>query len=108
MMHGLEQQKAAVQSRLLAAVSATIRTWPKQGKNPLQTGLARRRASPLDKYVYNETRYTMLAQSNPEAAKRLLAHGAGGRERALAVCTSTGRPCRATGKRTSNCSGGEQ
>jgi pyruvate-ferredoxin/flavodoxin oxidoreductase len=29
-------------------------------------------ALPLEKYVYNETRYTMLIHSNPEAAKRLL------------------------------------
>jgi pyruvate-ferredoxin/flavodoxin oxidoreductase len=28
---------------------------------------------PLEKYIYNETRYTMLAHSNPEAARRLLA-----------------------------------
>ena len=27
---------------------------------------------PLEKYIYNETRYTMLVQSNPEAAKHLL------------------------------------
>ena len=27
---------------------------------------------PLEKYIYNETRYTMLTQSKPEAAKRLL------------------------------------
>jgi len=27
---------------------------------------------PLEKYIYNETRYTMLAHSDPEAAKRLL------------------------------------
>ncbi|MEN6607677.1 MAG: hypothetical protein ABFD60_10570, partial [Bryobacteraceae bacterium] len=27
---------------------------------------------PLDKYIYNETRYTMLVRSNPEAAKELL------------------------------------
>jgi len=27
---------------------------------------------PLEKYIYNETRYTMLAHSDPEAAKHLL------------------------------------
>jgi len=27
---------------------------------------------PLEKYLYNETRYTMLKHSNPEEAKRLL------------------------------------
>jgi len=28
---------------------------------------------PLEQYIYNETRYTMLRQSNPEEAKILLA-----------------------------------
>jgi pyruvate-ferredoxin/flavodoxin oxidoreductase len=27
----------------------------------------------LDKYIYNETRYTMLVHSQPEAARQLLA-----------------------------------
>ncbi len=27
---------------------------------------------PLEKYIYNETRYTMLTHSDPEAAKHLL------------------------------------
>ena len=27
---------------------------------------------PLEDYLYNETRYTMLRQSNPEEAKKLL------------------------------------
>jgi pyruvate-ferredoxin/flavodoxin oxidoreductase len=27
---------------------------------------------PLEKYIYNETRYTMLTHSQPEEAKRLL------------------------------------
>ena len=27
---------------------------------------------PLEKYIYNETRYTMLTHSDPEAAKQLL------------------------------------
>ncbi len=67
---GLEQQKAAVQSGY----------WPmfrynpdltKEGKNPLQLD-SRAPALPLEKYVYNETRYTMLKLSDPEAAKELL------------------------------------
>jgi pyruvate-ferredoxin/flavodoxin oxidoreductase len=28
---------------------------------------------PLEKYIYNETRYTMLVNSSPEEAKKLLA-----------------------------------
>ena len=70
LVHGLDQQKAAVQSGY----------WPlyrynpalaQQGKNPLQLD-SRAPALPLEKYIYNETRYTMLAHSNPEAAKQLL------------------------------------
>ncbi len=70
LIHGLDQQKAAVQSGY----------WPlyrynpdlaKQGKNPLTLD-SKAPALPLEKYIYNETRYTMLVQSNPEAAKQLL------------------------------------
>jgi pyruvate-ferredoxin/flavodoxin oxidoreductase len=71
LIHGLEQQKAAVQSGY----------WPlyrynpelaKQGKNPLILD-SKAPALPLEKYIYNETRYTMLVRSNPEAARHLLA-----------------------------------
>jgi pyruvate-ferredoxin/flavodoxin oxidoreductase len=67
---GMEQQKAAVQSGY----------WPlyrynpdltKLGKNPFQLD-SRPPSLPLEKYIYNETRYTMLARSDPEAAKQLL------------------------------------
>jgi pyruvate-ferredoxin/flavodoxin oxidoreductase len=68
--HGMDQQKAAVASghwpllrydpRLTAA-----------GKNPLQLD-SRAPSVPLKSYAYNETRYTMLAHSDPEAARRLL------------------------------------
>ncbi|MBZ5515841.1 MAG: pyruvate:ferredoxin (flavodoxin) oxidoreductase [Acidobacteriia bacterium] len=70
LVHGLDQQKAAVQSaywplfRFNPALAA-------QGKNPLQLD-SRPPSLPLEKYVYNETRYTMLTRSDPEAAKRLL------------------------------------
>ncbi|MBZ5528694.1 MAG: pyruvate:ferredoxin (flavodoxin) oxidoreductase [Acidobacteriia bacterium] len=70
LLYGLEQQKAAVQS----AYWPLFRFNPKlvkQGKNPLQLD-SRAPSLPLEKYVYNETRYTMLARSDPEAAKRLL------------------------------------
>jgi pyruvate-ferredoxin/flavodoxin oxidoreductase len=70
LLYGLEQQKAAVQS----AYWPLFRFNPelvKQGKNPLQLD-SRAPALPLEKYVYNETRYTMLVHSDPEAAKRLL------------------------------------
>jgi pyruvate-ferredoxin/flavodoxin oxidoreductase len=71
LVHGLDQQKAAVQSGY----------WPlyrynpdlvKQGKNPLVLD-SKAPSLPLDKYIYNETRYTMLVRSNPESAKHLLA-----------------------------------
>lgn len=67
---GLEQQKLAVQAG----------HWPlfrynpallKEGKNPLQLD-SKAPSIPLEKYAYNETRYTMLIQSNEEAAERLL------------------------------------
>jgi pyruvate-ferredoxin/flavodoxin oxidoreductase len=70
LVHGLDQQKAAVQSG----------HWPmlrfnpqlaKEVKNPLQLD-SRPPVLALDKYIYNETRYTMLAHSNPEAARLLL------------------------------------
>jgi pyruvate-ferredoxin/flavodoxin oxidoreductase len=70
MVHGLEQQKLAVQSGY----------WPMfrynpdlvaQGKNPFQLD-SKAPALPLDKYIYNETRYTMLKHGNPEAAAQLL------------------------------------
>ena len=68
--HGCEQQKAAVQSghwpllRYNPELAAA-------GKNPLQLDSGPP-TIPLKKYVYNETRYTMLAQSQPEAARMLL------------------------------------
>jgi pyruvate-ferredoxin/flavodoxin oxidoreductase len=70
MAYGMEQQKAAVQS----GYWALFRYHPalaKEGRNPLQLD-SRPPSIPLEKYVYNETRYTMLAHSDPQAAKHLL------------------------------------
>jgi pyruvate-ferredoxin/flavodoxin oxidoreductase len=70
LVYGLDQQKAAVQSGY----------WPlyrynpdliKLGKNPFQLD-SKPPALPLEKYIYNETRYTMLKHSDPQAAKLLL------------------------------------
>jgi len=70
LVHGLEQQKLAVQSA----------HWPlfrydpglvAEGKNPFQLD-SKPPTIPLKKYAYNETRYTMLAQSHPDAARALL------------------------------------
>ena len=69
LIHGLDQQKAAVQS----GYWTLLRFNPdliKQGKNPLQLD-SKAPTLPLDKYIYNETRYSMLKHSQPEAAKHL-------------------------------------
>jgi pyruvate-ferredoxin/flavodoxin oxidoreductase len=71
MAHGLDQQKAAVNSgywplfRYNPALVA-------EGKNPFQLD-SRAPSIPLKDYIYNETRYTMLVKSNPEEAKKLYA-----------------------------------
>jgi pyruvate-ferredoxin/flavodoxin oxidoreductase len=67
--HGMDQQKAAVNSGY----------WPlfrynpdlvARGKNPFQLD-SRPATIGLKDYIYNETRYTMLAKSNPEHAQEL-------------------------------------
>ncbi len=68
--HGLDQQKLAVQSG----------HWPLFRFNP-SAALGKPKfvvdsrppSIPLEQYIYNETRYTMLRQSNPEQAAVLLA-----------------------------------
>jgi pyruvate-ferredoxin/flavodoxin oxidoreductase len=70
LVHGLEQQKLAVQSgywplmRYNPALRAT-------GKNPFQLD-SKAPSVPLKEYSYREARYTMLARSNPELAAALL------------------------------------
>ena len=70
LIHGLEQQKLAVQSG----------NWPlirfnpdldKEGKNPLQLD-SKAPSIPLEEYIYNENRYKMLTRIMPEEAKKLL------------------------------------
>jgi pyruvate-ferredoxin/flavodoxin oxidoreductase len=66
----MEQQKAAV----LSGHWPLFRYDPRraeEGKNPFQLD-SRPPTLPLQKYAYNETRYTMLAQSKPEVARQLL------------------------------------
>jgi pyruvate-ferredoxin/flavodoxin oxidoreductase len=70
LVHGLDQQKLAVQ----AGHWPLFRYNPKlalDGKNPFVLDSKAPSVS-LDKYIYNETRYTMLRQSNPAAAEELL------------------------------------
>ena len=70
LVHGLDQQKLAV----------TSGHWPlfrynpplkDQGKNPFVLD-SKAPTIPLEKYIYNETRYSMLKHSNPEVAAELL------------------------------------
>jgi pyruvate-ferredoxin/flavodoxin oxidoreductase len=68
--HGMEQQKSAV----LSGHWPLLRYDPSRaaaGENPLQLD-SKAPSMPLRKYAYNETRYTMLAHSDAEAAGRLL------------------------------------
>jgi pyruvate-ferredoxin/flavodoxin oxidoreductase len=70
LLYGLEQQKAAVQS----AYWPLFRYNPVlagAGKNPFQLD-SRAPSVPLDKYIYNEGRYSMLVRSAPETAAHLL------------------------------------
>ncbi len=70
MVHGLDQQKLAVNSgywplwRYNPALAA-------EGKNPFKLD-SKAPSLPLEKYIYNETRYTMLVHSDPKAAAQLL------------------------------------
>jgi pyruvate-ferredoxin/flavodoxin oxidoreductase len=70
MVHGMDQQKAAVQSGYWPLFRYDPRL-AAEGKNPFQLD-SRPPSIKLKDYVYNETRYTMLAKSNPEEAYRLL------------------------------------
>ncbi len=70
LVHGLDQQKLAVQSghwplfRYNPALAA-------HGKAPFTLD-SKAPSIPLEKYIYNETRYTMLRHSDPKAAALLL------------------------------------
>jgi len=70
MVYGLDQQKAAMQSGYWPLFRYDPRL-ADEGKNPFQLD-SRPPSIKLKDYVYNETRYTMLAKSNPEEAHRLL------------------------------------
>ena len=71
LVQGMEQQKKAVQS----GYWPLIRYNPdliKENKNPFQID-SKPPTLPLDQYIYNETRYSMLKLSDPEQAQKLLA-----------------------------------
>jgi pyruvate-ferredoxin/flavodoxin oxidoreductase len=73
LVHGLEQQKLAVQSGYwpLMRYNPSLR---EEGKNPFQLD-SKAPSIRLKEYSYREARYTMLARSNPELAAILLAEG---------------------------------
>jgi len=70
LVHGLEQQKLAVQSGYwpLMRYNPALR---EEGKNPFQLD-SKAPSIRLKEYSYREARYTMLARSNPELASTLL------------------------------------
>ncbi|MGA3008902.1 MAG: pyruvate:ferredoxin (flavodoxin) oxidoreductase [Terracidiphilus sp.] len=70
LVHGLEQQKLAVQSGYwpLIRYNPALR---EEGKNPFQLD-SKAPSIRLKEYSYREARYTMLARSNPELAANLL------------------------------------
>jgi len=70
LIHGLEQQKLAVQSGYwpLMRYNPSLR---EEGKNPFQLD-SKAPSIRLKEYTYREARYTMLARSNPELAAELL------------------------------------
>lgn len=70
MAHALTQQKLAVQSGHWPLFRFDPRLTA-EGKNPMQLD-SQPPSIRLEEYVYNEARYTMLKQSHPETAKRLL------------------------------------
>jgi pyruvate-ferredoxin/flavodoxin oxidoreductase len=71
LVHGLEQQKLAVQSGYwpLMRYNPSLR---EEGKNPFLLD-SKAPSIRLKEYSYREARYTMLARSNPELAALLLA-----------------------------------
>jgi pyruvate-ferredoxin/flavodoxin oxidoreductase len=70
MARGLDQQKLAVTSGAYPVYRFDPRLVD-QGKNPLLLD-TKDPTTPLEDYVYNETRYRMLLQSDEERAEKLL------------------------------------
>ena len=70
MAMGMDQQKKAVLSGYwpLMRYNPALRL---EGKNPFQLD-SKAPSIPFKQYAYQEARYTMLARSNPEAARELL------------------------------------
>jgi pyruvate-ferredoxin/flavodoxin oxidoreductase len=81
--YGNEQQKNAVLSGYwpLMRYNPSLRG---QGKNPFQLD-SKAPSIPLKQYSYHEARYTMLARSHPEVARKLLDEAQDDVERAWRV-----------------------
>jgi pyruvate-ferredoxin/flavodoxin oxidoreductase len=69
LVHGLDQQKLAVQSGHWPLFRYNPDVAPGQANFVLDSAAP---SIPLEQYIYNETRYTMLRQHDPESAKELL------------------------------------
>jgi pyruvate-ferredoxin/flavodoxin oxidoreductase len=69
LVHGLDQQKLAVQSGHWPLFRYNPAAAPGQANFVLDSKAP---SIPLEQYIYNETRYTMLRQAHPEQAKVLL------------------------------------
>jgi pyruvate-ferredoxin/flavodoxin oxidoreductase len=70
LIHGLTQQKAAVQSGYWPLIRYNPNL-PREGKNPLTLD-SKAPSISLEEYIYKETRYSMLTKSKPDRAKLLL------------------------------------
>jgi len=70
LVNGLNQQKLAVQSGYWPLVRYNP-LLAEEGQNPLSID-SKAPALPLQDYIYNETRYSMLTKSHPEEAAKLL------------------------------------
>ena len=97
MKHGLGQQKLAVQS----GHWPLFRFDPRRAGGRQEPDAARFQTAPsvpLEDYIYNETRYTMLQQGHPEEAKKLLEQARTGRGCIDGKCMKLGRAWAVTGK----------
>lgn len=70
LVYGNDQQHLAVESGYWPLLRYDPRL-QREGKNPLQLD-SRAPSVPLEDYIYNETRYSLLLRSNPDEAAHLL------------------------------------
>ena len=88
MTKGMEQQKLAVQSGLWPLVRYDPRLI-EEGKNPLIIDSKKPSILPQE-YMYNETRYRMLVQSNEERAEMLLKEVAKAQQKTIRILQTDG------------------